>query len=378
MLERLHSALYVEVGQAVRPVHHVETTWSEGEMVRRIVSYIYRAAGNEELRDMVWDQVIVKFLQGAMGRYCASCQEKTWFYDLDLSGVFARAAWEVLSASTSRQPRPAYQAVLKLAENEFQSCLDETLHNKAMWIAVKDIFKDAKHQSKVLTSLQRTYQVALDFVLSDTRPLEDIVRLQGFLKKWMEDSLTRSWNAVGEPERNLSQEISISLFQRLMAPFGPKHQFSCVPSVLIETIGRPPDKWAFISKTIRAIYMNWDQTSSGDGGSGASRKKKRRVGAGEMEEEDSADVAEPSRPLRPEWGERPLQEAEEEEEEPPENNADPQGHSQCTSQEDCQGTEEDVLIRHILNGKAGDLYCATCWNSFLEQNPTLEGHEEER
>merc|ERR1719336_2987087 len=52
------------------------------------------------------------------------------------------------------------------------------------------------------------------------------------------------------------------------------------------------------------------------------------------------------------------------------------GHPLCTSQEDCQGTEEDPLIRHLLNGRPGDVYCRTCWTSFLEQNPHLEGEEE--
>ena len=52
------------------------------------------------------------------------------------------------------------------------------------------------------------------------------------------------------------------------------------------------------------------------------------------------------------------------------------GHPECTSQEDCQGSVEDVLIRHILNGKPGDIYCKTCWESFLQQNPHLEGVEE--
>jgi len=48
-------------------------------------------------------------------------------------------------------------------------------------------------------------------------------------------------------------------------------------------------------------------------------------------------------------------------------------HPECTSQEDCCGSPADRLVRHRLDGDEGDVYCQSCWESFLEQNPQLDG-----
>jgi len=32
-----------------------------------------------------------------------------------------------------------------------------------------------------------------------------------------------------------------------------------------------------------------------------------------------------------------------------------------------------LLVRHLLEGEAGDVYCAACWESFYDQRLTLEG-----
>merc|ERR1711941_121655 len=55
----------------------------------------------------------------------------------------------------------------------------------------------------------------------------------------------------------------------------------------------------------------------------------------------------------------------------------PLGHPDCTSAEDCMGSPTDRLVRHILDGADGDLYCEICWESFKETNPHLEGRFED-
>lgn len=360
MLERLHTVLHTEITAAIGPISHLERTWSPSEMVRRLTRYLYRAACQDNLCTQQWEHCIKSFIAHAMQSYAASCQEKEWFYELDLAPVFQLAAWEILTAVPARQGAE-YRVVEEFAESEYQSYLDETLNNKAMWIAVSTVIPDSKNQLKVFTALQKTYQAALDYVLADTRPLEDIRRLEMFIKKWMEDSLTRAWNSVAEPERNLTENISFKLFWKLMAPFGAHHGFSCVPQVLTERIGRPPDRWPFISQTVRGIYQSWSLCIG--------TKKKRRKTAGDdgeaviqvadsVEEDDKQEIAEESNMFDAEAG--------------PELDG---GHPRCTSQEDCQGTEDDTLVRHLLNGKPGDIYCKTCWTSFLEQNPHLEGED---
>merc|ERR1719203_1728786 len=91
MMEKLHAILYAEVGQAVSSVVHMEKNWSESEMVKRIVRYLHNAAKHEEVFSLPWDQGAKKFVSQAMHSFTASCQEKDWFYELDLCPVFQRA-----------------------------------------------------------------------------------------------------------------------------------------------------------------------------------------------------------------------------------------------------------------------------------------------
>jgi len=407
MLLRLHTILYDEVGAAVQPLAQQETTWSQGEMVKRIVRYIYKSASSDELLTLPWQGAVSKFVQGAMGSYGGSCGERPWFYDLELGPVFGRAAWEVLTSSEVAD-RPSYGAVLDVAEQEFQSWLDQTLQNKAMWIAVEESFADTKTQNKVFVSLQKTYRTALDLVLRDTRYVDDeLSSLKEFMKKWMEDSLARSWSAIGDSvERILTEDVCNHLFWKLIAPFGEAHPFSCIPSVLMERIGRPPHKWGFIPNTVRGIFRSWySQTAAGPAAkrrkkaaardlspeppalppapasaaapaAGAARRGRRAQAPVEVppppaEEEDMEDDEPEPLPVEEDVEEVEPEEAEVDEEE----DGDFHGHPDCTSQEDCHGSPDDVLIRHILNGKEADIYCASCWHTFKMSNHLLEGVE---
>ena len=41
------------------------------------------------------------------------------------------------------------------------------------------------------------------------------------------------------------------------------------------------------------------------------------------------------------------------------------------------GSPADQLVAHMLRAVPADKYCAACWESFLQQNPPLEGIIEE-
>ena len=78
-------------------------------------------------------------------------------------------------------------------------------------------------QKKVYKSLQKTYQDALDRVIVDRLAFGEMETTEAFVKKWMEDSLDRSWYALQDPERFLSEDYTVKLFKTLMVPFGPSH-----------------------------------------------------------------------------------------------------------------------------------------------------------
>ena len=44
----------------------------------------------------------------------------------------------------------------------------------------------------------------------------------------------------------------------------------------------------------------------------------------------------------------------------------------CTNREDCRGWPGDQLVRHIMKGKPGDIYCRTCWD-YHKRDETFDG-----
>jgi len=373
-LENVHTNLYNCVGEAVTSIVHLEKTWSQSELTKRIVRYIYNSAKSPELSTMPWKEAAKKLVERAMHGYCAACQEKPWFFEIDLAPAFSSAAWEILSARG--RSRMKYAELEEVVVQEYEEILDKTLLMKAMWDSTHAVFPDRAAQTKVYNSLYRSYQPALDECIVNAK-LEDLQRVEHFTKRWLDDSMRRAWCSVEQAERTITRGSVLKLFQNLIAPFGDNHPFSCIPVVLTDQIGRPPQNWPFIHKAVEQLFLTWHQESSTGS---SSKKRKTRSGAvsgGEdavMEEE-----ATPSRsvPWQHQVGKRrlPSPEVSHDEEDPDcaGDDRDRSGHPDCTSAEDCIGRPDDRLVRHILDGMDGDIYCETCWGSFLEQNPHLEG-----
>mmetsp|Transcript_39947 Transcript_39947/g.114885 ORF Transcript_39947/g.114885 Transcript_39947/m.114885 type:complete len:378 (+) Transcript_39947:309-1442(+) len=359
MLERLHTMLHAEVAAAVAPIVSQERQWTESQLINRISRYLYNAAKHEDLLSLPWAEACTKYVELAMGSYGGACQDKTWFYDLDLGKIFGRAAWELLTASKHPQ-RLTFNEVTEMVGNEYELWLGETLHYQAMWVAVEKVFSEHKVRDKVFTSLKKFYTPALDFALNDSRPLDDLERLQVFLRKWMEDSLGRAWSAVGGPGI-LTQKSAAELFYALVAPFGEKGPFSCLPDILTKEIGRPPPRWDFIARHAASLFQRWESPQIG----GATKKRRKAAGTSPAHDAVASSFA----------GSPPPQLAQRVGDDDDVLDEGAEGHPSCTSQEDCLGKPTDRLMQHVLHGRACDIYCFSCWRSFLQQSSGLEGIE---
>mmetsp|Transcript_39418 Transcript_39418/g.122256 ORF Transcript_39418/g.122256 Transcript_39418/m.122256 type:complete len:440 (+) Transcript_39418:3-1322(+) len=403
VLEKIHTTLHTLVGEAATSVLHHEKTWSQSELTKRIVRYIYNSAKNSDLFSLPWEEATRKFISHAMSCYASACQDRVWFYELDLVPAFAAAAWEV--ANASGQPKVRFSELQDLVIQEVEGCLDDTLLVKALWDAVQRVFVEDTARSKVYNALQKTHQPALTACNETAGHLPDLKRVQVFVKKWLEDSMSRAWSALEHSERALTEATVLRLFQHLVAPFGDDHPYSCVPAELIKDIGKPPRDWDYLHEAVKKLFDAWRHESLTSGGS---KKRKARGGNGDEgimapapSQRPRAAVPEPPmqafkpRPRTP-VPEPPVQKArapaprrqpspepmKDEEEEDSLLGEEPDlgaaqlgeaGHPDCTSEEDCIGLASNSLVRHILEGNRGDIYCQTCWESFLQQNHSLEG-----
>ena len=270
MLSELETLLQKQVPSTVTRVYKQERQWSQPEMVKRIVRYIRKAALAKDIAQMPWKTGIEKFLDAVIGSYSASCQDRSWFYDLDLTETLISAVQVILKSFSAETPED--HEVGPFVEQMWEIRLDEILRGKAMWICVEKVFpSNGKAHQKIFTSMKKTYASALDSVLQVTRTIDDVDRLQLFLKTWIQDFMSRVWGAVQNPERILSEEAVVKLFKELMTPFGAADPFCCVPLILTQSTGRPPEILNFIRLTIRAVLRSWQLQER----EGSSRKKRK-------------------------------------------------------------------------------------------------------
>jgi len=449
-LYRIYEVIQAQVQKAVRPVANVDPQWSDTDITKRLVKYIYKAAstavGVESAEP--WEEQCREFVEAAMMPIGSNCHESEWFLHIDLEEVMLKVGVLVMKASLG----DAYPVdeVEDVIFREFEASLNRILWDKGIWEAVDRVFQglEEKAKNKVYGHLKKTYWTALEEALNldgallehtdeaivvdqwmvrllignqgrtlqelqhvagqrlqidqatkaegysilriggggdpnaaavvrakiqefqampahrdkgilfgaldgDDGSAADLRRVHAFYRAWVRESMNRCW---GVAEEALSSESINALFDQLVAPYGDKHSFTTVPQILIHRIGAPPPGWPFVSVAVQEFLT---ETQSWGG-----RKKRRRDqwngsqadGWGGAPEQRNGKAHRPQQSEEQQWQHGGLR-----------------GHPGCTSGADCIGTAEDKLVQHILDGNIEDKYCLTCWGSFLERNPDLEG-----
>lgn len=371
--ERIHSALYNAVGQAAAQVQHLDGGWSEAEMSKKIVRHLYKGASEPELMNMPWDEACKEMVKKAMNGYTASCGDCGWFFDIDLVPAFMGAAMELVAASGQAVPPEAMHEVL---QSEYEDALDRRMLDKALWEVISTVFSEEKVRQKAFQALSKAYWPALDEILNDGNLHREIMygldeatelrRVENFTRRWLDDGISRAWVSIEQSEAGLNEDTLMELVKQMLAPFGEDHPYSCLPGAFIDRLGRPPPDWAFIRTVVTDLFRSWSGDSSGPA------KKKRKTNKKPYANGDdefaqallSVTEGEEANEYDPE--EKPAEEV-----------AEGFGHPKCTSADDCIGSPLHPLVRHLHNGKAGDIYCEPCWESFCQRNPNLKGVREE-
>merc|ERR1711879_768955 len=101
--------------------------------------------------------------------------------------------------------------------------------------------------------------------------LHPLRRVERFLSEWMEQSISRAWQSIDNSGVTINEGLVEKLFQNLIAPFGEDHPFSCVPTALTESIGRPPHDWPFMRKAAKTMFESWRKAETAP----ASKRRKR-------------------------------------------------------------------------------------------------------
>lgn len=268
-LANAHDALYNAIWQATLPIASMDTEWSHSEMTKRIVKTLYKAAQPVELLSQPWDQAAQQIQENAIHNFASSCGEKPWFFEVDLAPAVCALAWETIQASTFR-PRPDFEELEKVCTGQYEDLMDVLLMEKAIWAATSAVLGEAVPVNKISKILLSTHQGAFNLVMSYSKPATDSEKVELFMQCWLNHSMERiGWSL--NSAAICTQEIVESLFQALVAPFGEKHPFSCVPAALTRRIGRPPSEWPFLREAVKVLFETWARTGCGE----ASAKRRR-------------------------------------------------------------------------------------------------------
>lgn len=370
ILQRAHDAISSSVWEAVQDIAHLETTWSEADLAKRVVKYMYKSVSNPELLSVPWDEMCQQLVKGMFHSYSAACGQAEWFFQIDLAPALSAAAMVLLPAVGWRVPP---HEVFETINREYNLSLDRITLDRAMKEMVESLFgDDEKACTKVFRAISRAYDPALQTALADPTPMEDISRVEVFTKAWIDDTACRAWGGLGDnAESMLTEETLVDMFDHLLQPFGDEHPFSAIPRMLTENIGAPPCGWDFIPEVVQGLFPSWNNPEDV---SRATKRRKKKGGddpsydalmaAADPEADPVEEAPSPKKPAYKKANPRKAQK---------EIMSSGMGHPDCTSGPDCAGTPEDGMMRHVLEDGPGDVYCETCWNSFTQRNPELEG-----
>jgi len=254
--KRVQSSLYMSIWTATEPIKDLEVDWPQQELVKRIVKYFNKGAQSPDLVGMPWASAARRLVENAMSGYSAACGDKPWFFELDLAPALSHAAWEVAKGCADGAS-VNYPELEEVTQGAYDDAVARLLLDKALWDSTTSIFGNHKLGSKIYGTLNKGHAPALAEALSDPTPVQDLTRVEIFLQKWIENSMSRAWQAVENSERLVTENNVTKLFARLVAPFGEDHPFSCIPAELTEGTGRPPHDWPFVRAAVREVLAAW-------------------------------------------------------------------------------------------------------------------------
>lgn len=264
------------IWEVARPAAELGEDWSAPEMARRAVKQLYRAGQALALLALPWERAAQQFVELAMQGYSSACGDEPWFFELDLGSALVAGAWELAQAG-GMQPPGGFAELERAVMAQYEELMDATLLDKAMWSSTSAVLGDGPVGLKVYKFVSAAYEAAFQEACADTRPLRDLRRVEAFVRTWMEGSMGRAWQALDNARELLSVENVVRLFQHLVAPFGEDHPFSCVPTALTQSIGRPPRNWLFLHQLARQLFEEtWGLAAAhaclnADGGAGCLR-----------------------------------------------------------------------------------------------------------
>merc|ERR1712137_272322 len=123
------------------------------------------------------------------------------------------------------------------------------------------MYTDEKVAAKMFNAVSKGYWTGFDESLEGLNPKvvlgragaeADLEAVTRFLDRWVNASMARAWGVMQENPDLLKEGTVTELFERLIRPYGDEHDYSCIPPVFVERIGKPPIRWQALRQIVRS------------------------------------------------------------------------------------------------------------------------------
>lgn len=346
-----NSGLQEATTEALAPFAHMDEQWTPEEMVKRVSTYIGKAASKYGKDDRIGsvgsrmqaNAFVDEYVQSAMNAVSAGCYDKAWFNDAPLGLPLYAAALGTFQGTKlfSRTTAPALQQYIEESLKMWRE--EERIYNTMQELVTNSGLAES-NVKRAVTFLRKGYDeahLAAPYGTT-TAASPELQTLQDFIKGWMKDFVRRAGDvlAAGVGEDYESQAAWVeALFSNIADP-----AVLCLPYDLYAAVGDslPARPWPFISETVSEVFIQaqeqaaqrpakWQKGASKGWGGGKGAFNGKGGGKGGKGKEGAK-------------------------------------NPNCTNGEDCIGTEATPLGVHIQDdGSQGDVYCNACWSAINVQ-----------
>lgn len=285
---KVHKHVWKGVCAAVKEIIELETERTEDDLAKRIAKPIYRAV-DVELLKLPWKQAAQELVTKAMTQLATQFSERPWFFQINFVPTLATTAWQLFGYGANQGKHIKWEQLEEVVAIECINHVNRCRLDQVMWQTIQAFFDDEKLRSKVWKALSGAYWRAVEITREEMEqqqgpfswsrkqdPRQDQLRVEMFVRRWIDDSTCRAWGAIESAGMELNEELLDGFFQALVSPFGLEDPFSCIPGELTENIGVPPPDWPFIPNVVHELFDEWTSGSK-------KKRKKSSNGGGDWE-----------------------------------------------------------------------------------------------
>jgi len=238
--------LWSAVAEATAPIAHLEQDWDLNKLEKKLREYFKKAAKNLAFGSKSWEALVGDYAENVFSALFNAMSDREWLcqgqadfllcVDAGIKDYFPLHLIQHI-------PQEVFERTVLAAHDR---AFEEQRYLPRLWEVTSSQVCDKKLRQKVYGCFEAGRKEAM----MHARGLDD------FIERWVDSSIRHlSQEARGAPQSLLDEPSSAKLFHALIDK-------GCLPMVLVEVAGAPPQHWEFVNQAVSRAYA----TNGSNGG----------------------------------------------------------------------------------------------------------------